>query len=351
MQTADTFEKTASHLAEAERALRAADAAGDPVAGAGARMVTAIGLGWHGVQLDRADELIAQARDLAQANGEAFWAAEALACQGLLALRRLDLASGITRLEEALAEHQAVGTPVGVARTLLFLGFARRWAGDLDGARRAFAEARRKLQDGRVTTWLRATIGLGQSELAAGDLDAAEASFRAAHARAADVGDQRAGRAALAGLAASARCRHDDDRAVGLLLAAARHALSGDDGADAASAATGLADVLGDQGRHDLAALLLGAASLVPDEVGIRLDGASAVDAAELARRLAIDLGADELVRLQADGRMLGLEAALAQVESSLATSARSEDPPPGPAAGDRHVGPGAPGGARSAPR
>jgi tetratricopeptide (TPR) repeat protein len=320
MMAADTFEKTASHLAEAERAVLAADAAGDPVAGIGARLVTAIGLGWQGIELDRASELIDQARDAALAHGEGFWAAEALARRGLLAMRRLDLPTAITRLEEALAEHQAVGTPVGAARTLLFLGFARRWVGDLDGARRAFAEARRMLREGRVTTWLRATIGLAQTELAAGDVDAAEAAFRAAHARASDVGDQRAARAALAGLAATARYRHDDGRAVTLLLSAARHALGGDDRADAASAATGLADVLGEQGRDDLAALLLGAASLVPPEPGVRLDGASAVDAAGLARRLTDRLGAAELARLQADGRMLGLEAALAQVESSLTT-------------------------------
>jgi DNA-binding SARP family transcriptional activator/predicted ATPase len=319
MQSADTFEKTAAHLDEAEQAILDADAAGDAVSGAGARMVAAIGLGWRGADLDRSAELVAQARELAVASGARFWAAEALACQGLLALRRLDLATGITRLEEALAEHQAVGTPVGVARMLLFLGFARRWAGDLAGARRAFGEAQRKLREGRVTTWLRATVGLAQTELAAGDLDAAEPAFRAAYARATDVGDQRAGRAALAGLAATARCRHDDDRAVSLLLTAARQALSGDDSADAASAAAGLADVLGDRGRHDLAALLLGAVSLVPVEVGIRLDGASAVDAAALARRVAGHLGAHELARLQADGRMLGLEAALAEVESSLA--------------------------------
>jgi DNA-binding SARP family transcriptional activator len=320
MMAADTFEKTASHLAEAERAVLAADAAGDPVAGIGARLVTAIGLGWRGIDLDRASDLIDQARDAALAHGQGFWAAEALARRGLLAMRRLDLPTAITQLEEALAEHQAVGTPVGAARTLLFLGFARRWVGDLDGARRAFAEARRMLREGRVTTWLRATVGLAQTELAAGDLDAAEAAFRAAHARASDVGDQRAARAALAGLAATARYRHDDGRAVSLLLSAARHALGGDDRADAASAATGLADVLGEQGHDDLAALLLGAASLVPPEPGVRLDGASAVDAAGLARRLADRLGAAELARLQADGRMLGLEAALAQVESSLAT-------------------------------
>jgi DNA-binding SARP family transcriptional activator len=318
MQSADTFEKTASHLPEAERAVRLADDAGDVSAGIGARVVTAIGLGWRGQDLDRAADLIDQARRSALAHGEGLLAAEALAYKGLLSLRRLDLMTAIATLEEALAEHQALGMPMGIARTLLFLGFARRWTGDLDGARRAFGEAQRTLREGRVTTWLRATVGLGQTELAAGDLDAAETAFRAAHARASDVGDPRATRAALTGLAATARCRRDDDRAVSLLLSAARHALSGDDHADAASAATGLADVLVDRGRHDLAALLLGAASLAPPEPGVRLDGVSPIDAAGVARRLAAHLGADELARLRADGCMLGLEAALAQVEAAL---------------------------------
>ena len=143
-------------------------------------------------ELDRAAELLAEARAMAVADGEPFWAAEALAYQGLLALRQLDLATAASRLEAAVAEHQAVGTPVGVARTLFFLGFVRRLAGDLDGARSAFGEAQRLLAKGRVTTWLRATIGLAQTELAAGNVDAAEASFRAAHERANDVGDQRA---------------------------------------------------------------------------------------------------------------------------------------------------------------
>jgi predicted ATPase len=318
MQVADTFERIAAHLPAAEEALRRADAAGDAVAAAGARLVVATGLGWRGSQLDRADQLITEARQRSLACGDAFWAAEALAFRGLLALRRLDLATAAARLEEALAEHQAVGTPVGIARTLLFLGFTRRFAGDLDGARRAFTEAQRLVARGRVTTWLRATIGLGQTELAAGDLGAAEAAFRAAHTRASDVGDQRAARAALSGMATAARLGHDDERAAMLLLAAARHALSGADGADAAAAATGLADVLGERGDVELAALLLGAAEREPAAAGVRLDAASSVDATAVARRLADRLGAESLARLRAEGGMLGIDAALAQAERRL---------------------------------
>ncbi len=315
MQTADTFDKTAAHLERAELAVVAADAVGDVTTAALARLVVAIGLGWRGDELDRADRLVAEAREATSACGDAFWAAEARACQGLLALRRLDLVTATARLEEALAEHQAVGTPVGQARTLLFLGFARRWMDDLDGARRAFGEAQRLLVRGRVTTWLRATVGLAQTELAAGDLDAAEAAFRAAHTRATDVGDLRAARAALSGLAAAARRRDDGDRASGLLAAAARNALSSDDRADAATAAVNLADVLGERGDHDTAALLMGAASLVPPELGVRLDATPASDAGAVARRLAAAMGDERLDRLRDEGRLLGLEAALARAE------------------------------------
>ncbi len=312
MQTADTFEKTASHLEQAERVMVVADAAGDTLTGAHARMVAAVGLGWRGEDLERTAELLAEARASTVAEGDAFWAAEALMLQGLLALRQLDLGTATTRLEAALAEHQAVGTPVGIGRALFFLGFVRRFAGDLERARSAFLEAQRLLAQGRVITWLRATIGLAQTELQAGDIDAAETSFRTAHERANDVGDQRASRAALVGLAGAARQRHDDGRAEALLLAAARHALSTGDLADAANAATNLADLLSAQVKPASAALLLGAAAQVPPEPGFRLDGGGSSSAGTLAR-LAEHVGADELARLQHEGQLLGLEAVLAR--------------------------------------
>jgi predicted ATPase/DNA-binding SARP family transcriptional activator len=318
MQAADTFEAIAAHLADAEDALRAADAVGDTLAGASARLVVAMGLGWRGERLDRAAELAAEARAAMLGAGEAFWAAEARSCEGLLALRVLDLGRASALLEEALAEHQAVGASVGIARTLLFIGFARRFAGDLDGARRAFGEAQRLLTGGRVTTWLRATVALGHTELAAGDLAAAESAFRAAHARASDVGDQRITRSALVGIATAARRRDGDERAAPLFLAAARHALSAGDRPDAAAAATGLADVLEERGLLDHAAVLLGAAEAEPAPTGIRIDFGSTVDAGAVARRLTERIGAERLVRLQSDGRLLGLEAALAQAEASV---------------------------------
>jgi hypothetical protein len=202
---------------------------------------------------------------------------------------------------------------VGIARTLLFAGFARRFGGDLDGARRAFTEVRRLVADGRVTTWLRATVALGHTELAAGDPDAAVAAFRAAHTRATDVGDERIVVSALAGIADAVRRRDGDTHAAPLLVAAAEQALEAGLAPDAAMAATALAEVLAGRGESEAAAVLSGAAAAVPPTTGVRLDLGATVDAGALARALSERLGPDALARLQADGRLIGLEAALAQ--------------------------------------
>ena len=318
LQAADTFEAVAAHVDRAEELVARADAAGDDHAAASARMVLAMGLGWRGERLADAGALVAEARAAMQVAGDGFWAAEALTCQGLLALRRLDLAGGTALLEESLAEHQAVGTPVGVARALFFVGVARRIAGDLGGARRAFVEVRRLLAGGRVTTWLRATTALGHAVLAEGDLDAAVAAFQEAHARATEVGDQRIAVQAMAGVAAAVRRRDGDRHAVPLVLAAAEQALEAGEPFDAALAATALAEVLAAGDRPDHAAVLLGAAGAVPPPGGVRLDLAASVDADVVAGALSDRLGRDTYARLEADGRLLGLPAALAQARSAL---------------------------------
>jgi DNA-binding SARP family transcriptional activator/predicted ATPase len=343
MQAADTFEDIAAHLPAARAALEVAEEAGDTATASSARLLVAMALGWRGERLDEADELAARARADTLASGHPFWAAEALGCQGLLALRRLDVATGRALLDEALAEHRAVGTSVGIGRTLLFAGFARRFAGDLDGARRAFTEVRRLLTHGRVTTWLRATVALGHTELAAGDPDAAVAAFRAAHVRATDVGDQRIVVSALAGIADAVRRRDGNAYAAPLLVAAAEQALEAGLVADAAASATALAELLAARGDHSAAAVLFGAASAVPPTTGVRLDLGATVDAGALGRSLAEALG-DRLAGLEADGRLVGLEAALAEARSLVEVRAPSLGPAPGPA-------PGPPGGALSPAR
>ncbi|HLM62931.1 MAG TPA: hypothetical protein VK306_01420 [Acidimicrobiales bacterium] len=333
MQVTDTFEGVAAHLEAAEQLVRVADSVGDAHAGASARLVVALGLGWRGERLGHAAELAAEARAAMVDAGDAFWAAEALTCQGLLALRGLDLARGGALLDEALAEHQAVGTPVGIARTLLFAGFTRRLGGDLDGARRAFAEVRRLLRGGRVTTWLRATVALGHTELAAGDVESAAAAFREAHARATEVGDQRIVLSALAGLATAVRRRDGHGRAAPLVLAAAEQALDVGEPTEAAMAATTLAEILDACDLPDHAAVLLGAAGAVPPATGVRLDLGATADAGALTERLSERLGAARLDRLQADGRLLGLGATLAQARTLLDPAPADRGPAdPGPA-------------------
>ncbi len=305
------FELMAAKLDLAEQALERARLAGDPFATAAAQVQVAIGLGWRNTDLDRAESLIDAARGGMAALGEAHWAAVALEFRGLLALRRLDIATGIATLEEAAAEHRIIGAAGDVAHALTFIGYARRAVGDLSGARRAFEEARRVLGSVRVATWLRATVGAGHAALALGDIPAAGEAFRSAHDRAVEVGDHRIVGTALVGLAAVARQESAPDRSVALLTAASERALSGGDPTDAVAAAGMLAEMLVARGADDEAAVVLGATDLVDEEVGVRVDFGLAHDLGPVRARLAERLGADRLADLGGDGRVIGLAAAV----------------------------------------
>ena len=323
MQLADTFEGIAAHLDAAQAALRLADDLRDDHARMSARLLVAMGLGWRGDDLEGAARLADEARALALGLGDAWWAAEARTCQGLVALRRLDVTTALPTLDEALAEHRAAGTPVGVARVLFFTAFARRVLGDLDGARRAYAEVRRLLADGRVTTWLRATMGLGHTELTAGNVDAAAAAFRAAHLRATEVGDQRIVLSSQFALAVAVGRAEGPGRAAPLLLAAAADALDAGVPDAAVGPATALAAALaalspGGAGGLELAGVLLGAAGALPPPDGVSLDLGALADPAAVAKGLAESLGPDALASLQAEGERLGLAAALAQARTAL---------------------------------
>ncbi len=312
------FELMAAKLDLAEQALRRAERAGDPFAIAAAQVQVAIGLGWRNTDLDRAASLIDTARTGMVELGELHWAAVALEFRGLLALRRLDIATGIATLEEAAAEHRAIGGAGDVAHALTFIGYARRAVGDLSGARRAFDEARRVLGPVRVATWLRATVGAGHAALALGDIPAASEAFRAAHDRAVEVGDHRIVGTALVGLAAIARQEAAHDRCVALLTAASDRALSGGDPTDAVTAAGMLAEMLVAQGADDEAAVVLGATDLVHDEVGVRVDFGLAHDLGPVRATVAERLGQDRLADLSGDGRVIGLAAAVRRAGERL---------------------------------
>ncbi len=300
------FELIAAKLPLATRALAHAEAAGDEFAAAAARLQMAIGLGWKGVDMDRAAALLDRARTAMTDLGERHWAAVALEFQGLLALRRLDVVAGIAVLESAAAEHRETGGPGEVAHALMFIGYARRAIGDLSGALRAFDEARRLVSRTRVSTWLRATVGAGHAALALGDTAGAGASFRLAHDRAVEVGDRRIAGTALVGLASIARRAADDPRCVALLRAAAAEALAGGDPTDAVTAAGMLAEMLVERDAVEEAAVLLGAAAVVPDEVAVRVDFGLAYDGGPVRSAVAERLGAERTADLAGDGRVIG---------------------------------------------
>ena len=160
--------------------------------------------------------------------------------------------------------------------------------------------------------------GRPHAALALGDLAGAADGFRAAHDRAVEIGDRRIVGTALAGLAATARAEGDDDRCVALLLATADAALGGGDPTDAVSAAGILGEMLLAGGAADEAAVLLGAAGLVRDEVGVRVDFGLVHDLEPLRAALVERLGAERTVDLAGDGRVIGLQAAVRRAGERL---------------------------------
>ena len=313
------FELIADKLDLAEKALRRAEEAGDAFSVAAAQVQVAIGLGWRNTDLDRAAELVRASRAGMERLDEAHWAATVLEFQGLLALRQLDIAGGIATLEDAAGEHRRYGRPTDAAHALTFIGYARRAVGDLSGARRAFDEAALALVGTRVGTWLRATVGSAHAALALGDLAGAAEAFRAAHDRAVEIGDRRIVSTALAGLAAVACAEGDDDRGVALLLATTDAALGGGDPSDAVGAAGMLGEMLVTHGAVDEAAVLLGAADLVRDEVGVRVEFGLVHDLEPLRAALVERLGAGaRWSTWPGDGRVIGLPAAVRRAGERL---------------------------------
>ncbi len=67
--------------------------------------------------------------------------AQASRCRGLVAAARGDVDKAVVMLEQAAAQHKAVGDPFGHARALLALGVARRRARKKRAAREAIEEA------------------------------------------------------------------------------------------------------------------------------------------------------------------------------------------------------------------
>jgi DNA-binding CsgD family transcriptional regulator len=96
------------------------------------------------LELDRVDEAVAllDAWEADATRLERDWIlAQAMRCRGLIAAARGDVREGTAALEEAVAQHEAVGDPFGRARALLALGAIRRRGRQKRAAREAIEAA------------------------------------------------------------------------------------------------------------------------------------------------------------------------------------------------------------------
>jgi DNA-binding CsgD family transcriptional regulator len=91
--------------------------------------------------VDRAVELLDAWEADARRLGREWVLAQATCCRGLVAAANRDVEQALSRLEQAVAKHEAVGDPFGRARTLLALGIVRRRARQKRPAREAIEVA------------------------------------------------------------------------------------------------------------------------------------------------------------------------------------------------------------------
>ncbi len=175
----------------------AALAAGDPPAalnwlGRAERRATEMGWGEPSVRWWTADhvELLLEARrsddavrllaaweaDAARV-GREWVLAHVTRCRGLVAAARGDVAHAVDVLEQAVAEHEAVGDPFGRARALLALGAVRRRAREKRAAREAISAALAGFEEIGAAGWsarARAEVGRIGGRTRAAGLTAAE---------------------------------------------------------------------------------------------------------------------------------------------------------------------------------
>ncbi len=99
----------------------------------------------------------------AQRLASAWHLAQAKRCQGLVAAPRGDLEQALALLAQAVSEHEQVGNPFGLARTLLSLGTIRRRARQRRAAREALDAAISGFEELGVAGWAeRARSELGR---------------------------------------------------------------------------------------------------------------------------------------------------------------------------------------------
>jgi tetratricopeptide (TPR) repeat protein len=285
-----------------------------PCVVANACMALAIGLGWQGVDLDRAEALMDEAMRVALDEGDRAAEAWVLRFQGLLRLRRGDAAGAYELQQRSLAIAEQVGDECGSGHGQVFLGRTAFLLGDLDRARANLAEGTRRCREVGSFTFVHGLLGLAQVEHAMGDLDRAEPRFREAVAVTEQIGDLGCSGVAWRGLGSIAASRGDHDTA----LARLRRALvifgrlaHTSDAAGALIDVAGLASAAGD---HRRAARLVGAAVALDHGAGTPLAPADVAAGEALLAAAGEAIGRRERDRCVEAGRRLRLDSALAEV-------------------------------------
>jgi DNA-binding SARP family transcriptional activator len=309
-----TFAAMADNLPLAERAPAMARETAAPCVVANACMAVAIGLGWRGDDLDRAEALMAEAMATAVDEGDRAAEAWVARFQGLLLLRRGDAAGAYERQQWSLAIAEQVGDECGVGHGQVFLGRTAFLIGDLERARVNLAEGTRRCRELGSFTFVHGLLGLAQVEHAMGDLDHAEPRFREAVAVTERIGDLGCSAVAWRGLGSIARSRGDHDTALARLRRALVIFGRLEHTSDAAGALIDVAGLASAAGDHRRAARLVGAAIELDHGAGTPLAPADVDASAELLAEAGRMLGEIERDRWVAGGRRLTLDRALAEV-------------------------------------
>ena len=249
----------------------------------------------------------------------------------ILALVHGDTEQAATYMQESLAMAREWGIPIGVATSLLVLGWVAVHQGDFARAAELLEEAlveARRLDDPREALGLGIFIkgNLGSVGYAAGDLPRAAAHFGEAlrHRRGPD---HRFG-ATLALIGLGYVVRGEGDAARALPLFAEGMALADEEG-DRRLLALGLAGVAGlaaEWGQPERAARFFGAAALEEGGATPIAPAYRATNERDLAAVRAT-LGEEAFAAAWAAGRALGLEAAMAEA-TTLALGAPSPAAP-----------------------
>lgn len=223
--------------------------------------------------------------DTVQAAGDEWETANAIALLGHWRTLAEEHEAGIELLENALARFRARSSPWGEGWVLCALGEPAIALGDLDNAERRYTEAL-ALLGGRsmdeIAAW--ALAGLGHVALLRGDLAGARAHFRDLYQR----------RTQVYGSGADA----------------------------AANVVPHLTDLFAAEGRHELAARLLGAADAARTErrfPALYLKDRSAYERTKKTVRAA--LGEERFTELREEGASTPMDALLRQVEEAFTSA------------------------------